>query len=223
MHDSKTGRTSLRIDNLEAALEQGIENETGALEVLVVAAGKGNPHPELWRKLHMAAARDDRFSELAFAYERMCADRRVTALPAPIQSDILMHAATFFADTFSDPVGARSYLERVVTIAPGRMDAFLRLEQILTEAHEGVKLADLYAAVAMHRPERADQLELLRRAAKILDALPDEQDRAVKVLQQILKVEPGDPAARRGLEAVLVRAGKLGELARMRSRRRATK
>ena len=56
MSDPKIGRALLRIDNLAAVLEQGIDNEPAALDVLVAALAKGNPHPELWGRLHLAAA-----------------------------------------------------------------------------------------------------------------------------------------------------------------------
>ncbi|MCC6553830.1 MAG: hypothetical protein IT372_12520, partial [Polyangiaceae bacterium] len=214
-HDSKSGgRAPLRIDSLAATLEQGIENEAAVLDLLVQAAAKGNPHPELWAKVHVAAARDDRFSELAFAYERLCGDRKFSLLPPAVQADALMHAAVFFADVFGDPAGARGYLERVMAIAPGRADAFAQLAALLSDGHEAIKLADLHVAAAAHR-ERGEQLSMLRRAIEILDAFPGEEERAIKINQQILKLEPGDPRARRALEERLSKAGRVADVAKL--------
>lgn len=215
MADPKISRASLRIENLAAALEQGLDNEPAVLDVLAGALAKGHPNPELWAKLHEAAAREDRFSDLAFAYEKLCADRRFTLFPPAAQVEVLMHAAAFFADTFGDVMGARTYLERVMAMAPGRADAFTRLEAVLHEARESIKLADLYATAAAHRADRAEQIALLRKAEKILDAFPDEEDRLIKVLQQHLKIDPADHAARKALEDRLARAGRLGEVAKM--------
>ena len=215
MHDPKIGRAALRIENLAAALEQGVDNESAVLDVLVAALAKGNPHPEIWDKLHEAAARGDRISELAFAYERLCGDRRFSLYPPAVQAEALMHAASFFAKTFGDPAGARTYLERVITIAPARADAFAQLEAVLVEARESTRLADLYVQAAAHRQDRAEQAGLLRKAVKILDAFPDEEERSIKALQQLQKVDPADAAARRALEDRLARAGRLGEVARM--------
>ncbi|WP_438032632.1 tetratricopeptide repeat protein [Sorangium sp. So ce204] len=216
--DTKSARVSFRIDNLEAALEQGIDNEAAALDVLVAAAAKGSLHPELWAKLHEASARHDRFSELAFAYERLVGERRFGMLPQAAQAEVLVRAAEFLADSFGDPGGARPYLERALSVLPSHQEAFFRLERILQEANEPAKLADLYALAAGHRADRAEQLSLLRRAFELVDVTgsgASDEERAIKLLQQILKVDPGDASARRELEARYARAGRHQEIARM--------
>ncbi|WP_437764969.1 tetratricopeptide repeat protein [Sorangium sp. So ce281] len=216
--DTKSARVSFRIDNLEAALEQGIDNEAAALDVLVAAAAKGSLHPELWAKLHEASARHDRFSELAFAYERLVGERRFGMLPQTAQAEVLVRAAEFLADSFGDPGGARPYLERALSVLPSHQEAFFRLERILQEANEPAKLADLYALAAGHRADRAEQLSLLRRAFELVDVNgsgASDEERAIKLLQQILKVDPGDASARRELEARYARAGRHQEIARM--------
>ncbi|XYH95325.1 tetratricopeptide repeat protein [Sorangium sp. So ce1128] len=213
--DTKSARVSFRIENLEAALEQGIDNEAAALDVLVAAAAKGNPHPELWAKLHEAAARNDRFSELAFAYERFAGERRFGMLPQAAQAEFLVHAAEFLADSFGDPGGARPYLERALSVLPSHQEAFFRLERILVEANEPPKLADLYALAANHRTDRAEQLSLLRRAFELIEASGKEEERAIKLLQQILRIDPGDASARWALEARYARAGRPQDVARL--------
>ncbi|WP_441291685.1 tetratricopeptide repeat protein [Sorangium sp. KYC3313] len=216
--DTKSARVSFRIDNLEAALEQGIDNEAAALDVLVAAAAKGSLHPELWAKLHEASARHDRFSELAFAYERLVGERRFGMLPQAAQAEVLVRAAEFLADSFGDPGGARPYLERALSVLPSHQEAFFRLERILQEANEPAKLADLYALAAGHRADRAEQLSLLRRAFELADVNgsgASDEERAIKLLQQILKVDPGDASARWELEARYARAGRHQEIARM--------
>ncbi|WP_437731692.1 tetratricopeptide repeat protein [Sorangium sp. So ce1335] len=213
--DTKSARVSYRIESLEAALEQGIDNEAAALDVLVAAAAKGNPHPELWAKLHEAAARHDRFSELAFAYERFASERRFGMLPQAAQAEVLVHAAEFLADSFGDPGGARPYLERALSVLPSHQEAFVRLERILKEANEPPRLADLYALAANHRPDRAEQLALLRRAFELVEASGKEEERAIKLLQQILRIDPGDASARWALESRFTRAGRLQDVARL--------
>ncbi|WP_437304237.1 tetratricopeptide repeat protein [Sorangium sp. So ce388] len=213
--DTKSARVSFRIENLEAALEQGIDNEAAALDVLVAAAAKGNPHPELWAKLHEATARNDRFSELAFAYERFAGERRFGMLPQAAQAEFLVHAAEFLADSFGDPGGARPYLERALSVLPSHQEAFYRLERILVEANEPPKLADLYALAANHRADRAEQLSLLRRAFELIEASGKEEERAIKLLQQILRIDPADASARSALEARYARAGRVQDVARL--------
>ncbi|WP_438015371.1 tetratricopeptide repeat protein [Sorangium sp. So ce315] len=213
--DTKSARVSFRIEGLEAALEQGIDNEAAALDVLVAAAAKGSPHPELWAKLHEAAARHDRFSELAFAYERFASERRFGMLPQAVQAEVLVRAAEFLADSFGDPGGARPYLERALSVLPSHNEAFVRLERILEDANEPPRLADLYALAANHRPDRAEQLALLRRAFELIEASSKEEERAIKLLQQIVKIDPGDASARWALETRFTRAGRLQDVARL--------
>ncbi|AKT42745.1 tetratricopeptide repeat protein [Chondromyces crocatus] len=215
MHDPKIGRASLRIENLAAALEQGVDNEAAVLEVLIAAQAKSNPQPELWDKLHSATARDDRFAELAAAYERITTDRRFMAHPPIVQAEALVRAGAFFTTILGDPAGARGYLERAVALAPARIDAFIRLELLLQDSNDAVALADLYAQAAPHRAELAEQVEILNKAWGLLDALPDEDERVIKVLQLLHKVEPANAPARRALEDRLARVGRVSEVARL--------
>ena len=131
------------------------------------------------------------------------------------QAEVLMHAATFFGDVFGDTDGAAGYLEKVLAIAPGHAAAFARLEAYLVAESQGLKLSELYAAAAAQRSDRAEQLALLRRAVEILDGFAGEEERAFKLYQQILKLDPADAATRRTLEARYASAGRLSDVAKL--------
>lgn len=209
------GRPHVRLETLAATLEQPVDDEAAILDVLVSAAAKGHAHPELWSALHEAAARDERQAELAFAYERLAQDRRLKVLAPAVQAEIVMHAATFFADVFGDADGATGYLERVLALVPGHAAAFAKLESVLVASEQLLRLADLYGATAPHRPDKGEQLALLRKAAELVDTFSGEQERAIRLGQQILKLDPTDASARRGLEARLRQAGKLHDAAKL--------
>src|SRR5262245_45133473 len=98
--EPKTARGGWRIDTLAAQLRERLDNEAAVVDVLVVALGKGQSHPELWALLHEAARRDERLAELAFVYERITSERRFRVLPPAAQSELSMHVAAFFAEDF---------------------------------------------------------------------------------------------------------------------------
>jgi hypothetical protein len=68
-------RTSARPDPI-VALEQGkLEDIAQVLDALVNALPRGLAPAESWSLLHDLAAREERTSDLAFAYERLVLDR----------------------------------------------------------------------------------------------------------------------------------------------------
>src|SRR4051812_32931785 len=102
-------RPADRSESIAAALRFKLEDVAQVLDTLVSALTRGQPMPEVWGFLHEAASRDDRVSDLAFAYERLTQDKKLRFLPSAVQCEILMHAATFFADVFGDLVGATTF------------------------------------------------------------------------------------------------------------------
>ncbi|MEZ4299261.1 MAG: hypothetical protein R3B70_30205 [Polyangiaceae bacterium] len=214
--DTKARRAPLRLETLGATLEQPIQNEAEILDVLMGAAQRGQDQPELWAKLDAAAGRDDRLAELAFCYERLSRDKKLAKLPPGLQADILARIGMFFADAFGDPDGAEVYLQQAIGLSPAHAVAFSKLEGLLIRKQEGVRLSDLYAAAAPHKSERREQVGMLRRAVEILEGFgAEEEERLIRLLSQIVKLEPGDAKARKELEEAFLRAGRLSDLVRM--------
>src|SRR5260221_2427649 len=90
-----------------------------------------------------------------------------------------------------------------------------KLEAVLTLPGNGMKLADVYAAVAAHRQDKDEQLRLLRRAAELADGFSQEHERAIKIFQSLLRIDPNDQKIRRALEERLRAAGKPRDVARL--------
>jgi len=208
-------RPTNRPDAIAAALQNKLEGEAQVLESLVANLSRGHPLPELWALLHEAAVRDGRVPALAFAYERLTQDPKFKFLPSSVQSEILMHAAKFFANVFGDLPASTGYLDQVLALNPTHPEAFAQMEAVLIETGKGLKLAEVYAAAAMHRPEKDEQLRLLRRAAELADEFSEEHEGAIKIYQNLLRVDPSDKKVRHSLEERLRQAGKLRELARL--------
>lgn len=214
--DTKARRVPLRLETLGAALDQKLQNEAEILDVLVTAAQRGQDPPELWAKLDAAAARDDRLAELAFAFERLSRDKKLAKLPPAAQADILARIGVFFGDTFGDADGAEVYLQQAIGLAPAHPVAFPKLEAVLIRKQEGVRLCDLYAAAALHKTDKRDQIAMLRRALEILEGFGnEEEERQIKLFSQILKLDPTDAKAKKSLEDAYLRAGRVADLVKM--------
>jgi tetratricopeptide (TPR) repeat protein len=216
--DTKTRRGPLRLETLGATLEQPLQNEAEILDVLVGAAQRGQDQPDLWAKLDAAAVRDDRLSELAFAYERLSRDKKLAKLPPAVQADILARIGAYFADSFGDPDGAEVYLQQAIGLSPAHPTAFAKLESLLIRKQEGLRLCDLYAAAAPHKADKRDQVAMLKRALELCEGFgsaEEEGERRIKLFHQILKLDPTDAKVRKDLEEALLRAGKVADVAKM--------
>ncbi len=195
-------------------LESKLEREEEVLDSLVSALARGQLAADAWTKLHEAAVRDERVSELAFAYESYAQGRRAKMFPPAVVGELLFRASTFFADVTGDNVLARSYLERVLTSVPGHQAAFERLDVILTKEGEVRQLAEIYVSTAQQRP-RADQVELLRKAAKLVASVEGGEERSIEILQQLLRLDPSDVPSRKTLEEKYLRTNRHRDVARL--------
>ena len=196
------------------SFEAKLEKEEQILEALVATMARGSLAADVWDKLHAAAQRDERMSELAFAFEAVSQGKRLKVAPPAVGAEFLFQAARFFGDVFGDEVGATTYLERALALVPGHVGAFDKIEQLLTKAGNTKRVAEVYWATAQHRP-RPEQAPMLRRAAELLTELGGSDDKVIEILQQALRLEPGDEEARGRLEALYVKANRLRDVVRM--------
>src|SRR5215472_9622934 len=170
----------------ESGLGGKLENEESILDTMLAAMARGNLPADAWEKLNEAAQRDHRLSELAFGFETVSQGKRLKTLPPPVAAEFLFQAAHFFGDVVSDDIGAVSYLERALTVAPTHSASFAKIEHLLQKTDHTGKLAEVYVASAQHRP-RTEQAPLLRRAAELLSQVDDADDRVIDLLQQALR------------------------------------
>ena len=215
MADPKASRGSTRLDALSSALEQKLENESGVLDLLLAAHARGQSVDALWDRLHDAAQREDRLAELAFAYERFSSERRIKTMAAAAQAKLLQRAGFFFADVFGDAGGAEGYLERALALVPSDTAVFEKLESLLVARHDGLRLSELYSTAAGQRASKEEQLALLKRAAELVDGFSGAQERALKLYQDIVRLDPSDTAARDHLAERYASAGRHQDLARL--------
>lgn len=191
-----------------AQLSSPLVDEEALLDQMLLALSRGELPPESWRALNEAAVRDDRVSELAFAFEIVMQGKRLKSVANAVAAEFLSHAADFFHESLGDELGAIGYLERALATAPAFAPAFDRLDYLLTKAGDAKKLADLCLAQVHYRVDVADKIDLLRRAATLYEPLGGQEDRGIEALQQILKLSPNDSDARHALEGRYVRGNR---------------
>src|SRR5260221_5398241 len=168
---------------------------------VLVAHARGHLASDAWQKLHDAAGREERLSELAFAYESGSQGSRLQAVPGPAASEFLYQAAIFIGGHFGDELGAITYLERAVASNAAHLGAFEKLDQLLTKNRNHRRLAEVCAERSHHRP-RAEQLALLKRAAELFDkAGGGGEEKSIEVYQQPHLLEPHGQAPRGQLES----------------------
>jgi tetratricopeptide (TPR) repeat protein len=203
---------ALKLFEIAEALEERLDDPSAVLELLVNAVAKGEQPLEAWERLHQAAVRHDKVSDLAMAYEQVAADKRTKLLTGEQQVFIYLRAARFFQLELADTEGAIAYAERAAAAVPGHGEAFELLEALYGIANKPARLAELYVDASSRAQEAEVKLQLLRRAAELLRDLPQSDEIAMDVAQRILKLSPGDAGARDGLVQRLLSRGRHKEV-----------
>ncbi|HKY37851.1 MAG TPA: tetratricopeptide repeat protein [Polyangiaceae bacterium] len=194
-------------------LNERLDDASMVLELLVSAIAKGEVPIEAWEKLHRAAVRHEKISDLAMAYEQVATDKRIKLLTGEQQAFIYLRAAEFFQAELGDMDGAITYAERAAAAVPGHPEAFAMLERLYGAADKTARLAELYVD-ASSRAQQADvKLQLLRRAAELLKDPAQGDDLAITVGQSILKLAPGDESARESVVRRLLAKSRHKEVA----------
>lgn len=204
---------ALKLYEVAETLEERLDDPGAVLELLVNALAKGEVPAEPWERLHRAAVRHDKVSDLAMAYEQVATDKRIKLLTGEQQAFIYLRASEFFQAQLGDTEGAISFAERAAAAVPGHGEAFPVLERLYAMAGKSARLADLYADASSRATETDIKLQLLRRAAEWLRDPASGDDQAIDIGQRILKIAPGDESAREGVVRRLLAKGRHKEVA----------
>jgi hypothetical protein len=208
MSDPAEKARSLRLERLQTMLDKQLSQPPAALETLMSELRIGEAQPQLWERLHAAAARDGKESDMAAAYRKFAADRRLKQLPVEVQADVLMHAADFFQGVLGDPEGSETFLRSVLEMQPDHVEAYRRLERKYEAASDDLKLVELYALVAATPPNPAD--EMARRAIKIITLLPAKSPLSDDACKKLLALLPASSSLLSILEAHCQKTERVG-------------
>lgn len=203
---------AMKLWDIAEGLEQGLDRPGEVLELLISCAAKGEPAEETWDKLHQAALKFDKGSDLAFAYEQVTQEKRIKLLPPEQQAYIFLQAARFFAEVFRDPDGAVAYVERAIGVVPTHAQALALLESLLKSSERLDRLAEhfLEASTRQETPEQAQVL--LRRAFGIGVSLSRSDELVIEAGRRLLSVDPTDEAVRDDVMRRLIALGRHPEV-----------
>ncbi|MGA3119299.1 MAG: tetratricopeptide repeat protein [Polyangiaceae bacterium] len=189
-------------------------HEERLLEAMLTSLVRGVLPADAWEKAHASARDEQRSSELAFAFETVAQGKRLKAAPPAFGAEFLFQTGRFIADVIGDEAKAVTYFERALALFPGHTSSFARADELLRRSHQLLRLAELHASSAQHRP-RFEQPALLRRATELLQEAGGAEERLVEWLQQILRLEPGNEYARAALDPILLKANRFRDVVRM--------
>jgi tetratricopeptide (TPR) repeat protein len=197
---------ALKLWEMAEALHERLDNPGEVLEILVSSAAKGEQAVETWERLHEAAQRFDKMSDLALAYEHVTLDKRVKLLPPEQQAFIFLQATQFFT-TLGDTEGAAGYAERAIAAVPGHPEAFARLEALLTASGKLSRLAQHYLDASQRETDVDRRRGLLERAFSIASSI-DAAELIIEAGQRLLKLSPAADDVREEVMRRLIGAGR---------------
>jgi tetratricopeptide (TPR) repeat protein len=140
-------------------------------------------------------------------------ERRANALANPTERvDVLMQAASLWADKIGDGGSAASVYERVLQIDPSHQTASIELEALYRQRKSWVKLVDLLLARTEFAPDAAARIGLLVQVAEIYEQQLSDRDSAFVTLQAAFREDYSNDHVAKELERLATEADKWNEL-----------
>ncbi len=171
------------------------------------AAGRAPEHDGAWVELEAVARREGRAEDAAAVY------RAVLERPYPVDvaRRVAQRAIAFHDEWVADAGAMLQLLARVTEIDPSAQWAFERLSLLYTVGARWDELLGLYdrTLAATGSPRRA---RLLTEAARIAKDCAREPDRAIRYLELLFALRPGDAQVVGALERLLRQQGRHREL-----------
>ncbi|MFO0678315.1 MAG: tetratricopeptide repeat protein [Polyangiaceae bacterium] len=197
----------------ELLFEARLEREDELLERLLATFAHGDLPVDAWARLHVAAARDRRVSELAFAYEKVTRTPFFGTLPVTVQAEFRFQAGIFFGEVVNDENEAVRAFEAVIATFPAHGPAFERLVFLLAKQGNSKRLGEVHAALARELPPE-ERSQFFQAAAEYFEQVPGCEAEVVEMYRALVELNPTDEAARTALESRMVAGNRVRELVR---------
>ncbi len=140
-------------------------------------------------------------------------ERRVQALANPAeQVDVLMQAASLWADKIGDGGSAVEVYERVLQLDASNQSASQELEQLYRQRKSWVKLIDLLLARTEFVDEAVARINLLVQVAEIYEQQLDDKESAFVTLQAAFREDYSNDHVAKQLERLATSTGRWNEL-----------
>jgi tetratricopeptide (TPR) repeat protein len=140
-------------------------------------------------------------------------ERRAQALANPTeQVDVLMQAASLWADKIGDGGSAAEVYERVLTLDPGNMTASIELEGLYKQRKSWVKLVDLLLSRTQYTADVQGRIQLLVQVAATYEQQLNDLDSAFVTLRAAFQEDYSNDHVAKELERLATAADKWNEL-----------
>src|SRR6185436_1213333 len=140
-------------------------------------------------------------------------ERRARALANPTdQVDVLMQAASLWADKIGDGGSAAEVYERVLQLDPGNMTASVELEGLYKQRKSWVKLVDLLLSRTQYTADVQGRIGLLVQVAGIYEQQLNDLDSAFVTLRAAWQEDYSNDHVAKELERLATAADKWNEL-----------
>jgi tetratricopeptide (TPR) repeat protein len=140
-------------------------------------------------------------------------ERRARALATPAeQIDVLMQAASLWADKIGDGGSAAEVYERVLQLDPGNQTASIELEGLYKQRKSWVKLVDLLLSRTQYTADAPGRIQLLVQTAGIYEQQLNDLDSAFVTLRAAFQEDYSNDHVAKELERLATAADKWNEL-----------
>jgi golgin subfamily B member 1 len=140
-------------------------------------------------------------------------ERRAQALATPAeQIDVLMQAASLWADKIGDGGSAAEVYERVLQLDPGNQTASLELETLYKQRKSWVKLVDLLLSRTQFTTDAHGRIALLVQVAGVYEQQLNDLDSAFVTLRAAFQEDYSNDHVAKELERLATAADKWNEL-----------
>jgi tetratricopeptide (TPR) repeat protein len=140
-------------------------------------------------------------------------ERRARALATPTeQVDVLMQAASLWADKIGDGGSAAEVYERVLQLDPGNQTASVDLEGLYKQRKSWVKLVDLLLSRTQYTNDVHGRIQLLVQVAGVYEQQLNDLDSAFVTLRAAFQEDYSNDHVAKELERLATAADKWNEL-----------
>lgn len=217
-HTTKRAERLRLVERLVVVNEEKLESYGAALEAALLAVREYPSELSLWDRAEALAGRAGRPTDLGEALREV--------LRGDLEPDLVVElsdrAARLHEDRLGDPTGAIPYLEKVLSLDPGREQAFLRLRDILTGAERWSELEALYDRTSQTTEDPGRRVAMLTEVALVCEDIIEDGPKATRYYERILEIDAENETAVKALDRLYGHQGQDAELARLLERRLST-
>ncbi len=190
--------------------EDYLEDLSGAFDVYLRLVREDPRDEGSWDTLTRLARVLERFGDLADVYRGVLAD---IGVDDAVTYRLAMTAAELYENRAGAPDRAIELLRLASAYAPGDREPFDALERLLVLRGRWDELLELYRQRIDGAESDEERIALLEKSAAIERDQRGDAERAIRIYDELLEVDPRHPTASVALESLLVQTERWNDLA----------